>query len=154
MVVEDSVLPEAMLDSSKVADGKETVEFELNNETCPNFSCSGSSLILEVGVDLEEKLVKSNSVVLQSTAEASGSTGIVIDIERFSDLGRLLRVKKSVKKTEGVYGLLAVEELVEAEKLWVKYDQSIINTNKLKFEKLKNSLDLFYDNEKSEWINI
>ena len=152
--IEDSVLPEAMLDGSKVAGGKETVEFELNNETCPNFSCSGSSLILEVGVDLEEKLVKSNSVVLQSTAEASGSTGIVIDIERFSDLGRLLRVKKSVKKTEGVYGLLAVEELVEAEKLWVKYDQSIINTNKLKFEKLKNSLDLFYDNEKSEWINI
>ena len=154
MVVEDSVLPEAMLDSSKVADGKETVEFELNNETCPNFSCSGSSLILEVGVDLEEKLVKSNSVVLQSTAEASGSIGIVIDNERFSDLARLMRVKKSVKKTEGVYGLLAVEELVEAEKLWVKYDQSIINTNKLKFEKLKNSLDLFYDNEKSEWINI
>ena len=91
---------------------------------------------------------------MQSTAEASGSIGIVIDIERFSDLGRLLRVKKSVKKTEGVYGLLAVEELVEAEKLWVKYDQSIINTNKLKFEKLKNSLDLFYDNEKSELINI
>ena len=91
---------------------------------------------------------------MQSTAEASGSIGIVIDIEGFSDLGRLLRVKKSVKKTEGVYGLLAVEELVEAEKLWVKYDQSIINTNKLKFEKLKNSLDLFYDNEKSELINI
>ena len=154
MVVEDSVLPEAMLDSSKVAGGKETVEFELNNETCPNFSCSGSSLILEVDVDLEKKLVESNSVVLQSTAEASGSIGIVIDIERFSDLGRLLRVKKSVKKTEGVYGLLAVEELVDAEKLWVKYDQSIINTNKLKFEKLKNSLDLFYDNEKSERINI
>ena len=35
-----------------------------------------------------------------------------------------------------------------AEKLWVKYEQSIISTDKLKFEKLKNSLDLFYDCKK------
>ena len=98
-------------------------------------------------------------MVFQSTVEASGGIGIVTDIERFSDLERLLRVtafvtrfvsnlKKSVKKTEDVYGELAVEELVVAEKLWVKYEQSIISTDKLKFEKLKNSLDLFYDEEK------
>ena len=104
-------------------------------------------------------MVNSNSVVFQSTVEASGGIGIVTDIERFSDLERLLRVtafvarfvsnlKESVKKTEGVYGELAVEELVVAEKLWVKYEQSIISTDKLKFEKLKNSLDLFYDDEK------
>ena len=104
-------------------------------------------------------MVNSNSVVFQSTVEASGGIGIVTDIERFSDLERLLRVtafvirfvsnlKKSVKKTEDVYGELAVEELVVAEKLWVKYEQSIISTDKLKFEKLKNSLDLFYDEEK------
>ena len=49
-------------------------------------------------------------------------------------------LKKSVKKTEGVYGELAVEELVVADKLWVKYEQSIISTDKLKFEKFKNSL--------------
>ena len=131
--IEDSVLPEAMLDGSKFAGGKETVEFESNNESFPDFSCSGSSLVLEVGVDLEEKLVYSNSVVFQSTVEASGSTGNVIDIERFRDLERLLRVadfvvrfvsnlKKSVRKTEGVYGELAVEELVAAVKLWVKYE--------------------------------
>ena len=112
-----------MLGGSKVAGGKETVEFELNNETFPDFSCSGSSLVLESGVDLEEKLVNSDSVVLQSTVESSD--GIVI--ERFGDLERLLRVtafvirfvsnlKKSVRKTEGVYGELAVKELVEAEK--------------------------------------
>ena len=44
--------PEAMLDGCKVADGKETVEFELNNGTLPDFSCSRSSLVLEAGVDL------------------------------------------------------------------------------------------------------
>ena len=123
--IEDSVLQEVMLDGSKVAGGKETVEFELNNETFPDFSCSGSLLVLESGVDLEEKLVNSDSIVLQSTVEASG--GISIVIERFGDLERLLRVtafvigfvsnlKKTVKKTEGVYGELAVEELEEAEK--------------------------------------
>ena len=125
--IEDSVWPEAMLDGFKVAGGKETVEFELNNETFPDFSSSGRSLVLEAGVDLEEKLVNKDSVVLQSTVEVSGSIGIVTDIERFSDLERLLRVtafvlrfvsnlKKSVKKTEGVYGELSVEELVAAEK--------------------------------------
>ena len=88
-------------------------------------------------------------MVLQSTVETSSGIGIVTDIECFSDLERLLRLtafvvrfvsnlKKSVKKTEGVYGELAVEELVVAEKLWVKYEQSIISTDKLKFEKLKN----------------
>ena len=96
---------------------------------------------------------------MQSPVEASGGISIVTDIERFSDLERLLRVtafvtrfvsnlKKSVQKTEDVYGELAVEELVVAEKLWVKYEQSIISTDKLKFEKLKNSFDLFYDDKK------
>ena len=121
MKIEDSVWPEAILDGFKVAGGKETVEFEFNNETFPDFSSSGSSLVLEAGVGFEEELVNSNSVVLQSTVEASGGIGIVTDIERFSDLERLLRVtafvarfvsnlKKSVRKTEGVYGELAVEE--------------------------------------------
>ena len=143
-----------MLDGSKVAGGKETVQFELNNETFPHFSCSRSLLVLKACVDLEEKLVNSNRVVLQNMMEASGGIGIVIDIERFSDLERLLRVtafvirfvsnlKKSVKKTEGVYGELAVAELAVVEKLWVKYEQLIISTDKLKFEKLKNFLDLF-----------
>ena len=77
MKIEDSVWPEAMFDGFKVAGGKETVEFELNNETFSDFSSSGSSLVLEPGVDLEENLVNSNSVVLQSTVEASGGIGIV-----------------------------------------------------------------------------
>ena len=56
--------PFGQLDSFKVAGGKGTVEFELNNETFPNLTSSGSSLVLEADVDLEEKLVNSNSVVL------------------------------------------------------------------------------------------
>ena len=144
--IKDSVLPDV---GSKVAVGKETVEFELNNEAFPDFSCSRSSLVLKAGVDLEEKLVKSDSMVLQSTVEASGGIDIVIDIERFSDLERLLRVTVFVIRFLGnLYGELAVEELVETEKLQVEYEQSIIGTDKLKFEKLKNSLDLFYDDEK------
>ena len=96
------------------------VQFELNNETFADFSCSGSSLVLEAGVDLEEKLVNSDRVILQSTAEASGSTGIVIYTERFCDLERLLKVTafvvrlvsnlmKSEKKIEDMYGELALE---------------------------------------------
>ena len=147
------------MDGSKVAGGKKTVEFELNRETFPDFSCSGNSLGVEAGVDLEEKLINSNSVVLKSTVEASGGIGAVIDIERSSELEKLLKMKafdvrivsilkKSVKKSEDVHGELVVEGLVVAEKLWVKYEQSIISSDKLKFEKLENSLDLFYDDVK------
>ena len=113
--IEDSVWPEAMLDRSKVAGGKETVGFELNSDTFPSFSSSGSLLVLEDGVDLEEKLVNSNSVVLKSTVEAFGGIGVVIDIEPFSDLEKILKVsvfvirfvsnlKKSKKKSGGLYG--------------------------------------------------
>ena len=56
------------------------------------------------------------------------------------DVRFVSNLKKSVKKTGGVYGELAVEELVVADKLWVKYEQSIISTDKLEFEKFKNSL--------------
>ena len=42
-------------------------------------------LVLKAGVDLEEKLININSVVLQSAEEASGGIGIVINIERFGD---------------------------------------------------------------------
>ena len=62
----------------------------MDSETFPSFSCSESSLGLETGVDLEEKLVNSNSMVLKSTVEASDGIGAVI--ERFSDLEKLLRV--------------------------------------------------------------
>ena len=54
--IEDSVWLEAMLDGSKVAGGKETVECELNNETFPDFCSFGNSLVLKVGNDLKEKL--------------------------------------------------------------------------------------------------
>ena len=103
-------------------------------------------------------MLNSNSVVLQSTVEASGGIGIVTDIEHFSGLERLLRVtafvvrfesnmKKSVKKTECVWRT-GCTGIIAAEKLWVKYEQSIISTDKLKFEKLKTSLDSFYDDKK------
>ena len=119
-------------------------------------------LVLEAGVNWEELV---NKVLLQSTVEAFSGIGIVFDIERFSNLERLLRVtafiltflsnsKKSVKKTESMYVELAVEELLAAEKLSVKNEQSVISTDYMKFEKSKNSLNLLYDNEKFVRLKI
>lgn len=77
---------------------------------------------------------------MESTVE--GFSCIVIDIERFSDLEKLLKLtafavrfvstfKKYMKKTERVLGKLVVEELVVGEKLWLKYEQSIFSSDKL-----------------------
>ena len=124
--IEDSVWPEAMLDGSNLLVVK-TVELELNNQTFPDFSYSGNSLGLEAGVDLEEKLVNSNSVVLRSTTEASIGIGAVTPfsvlviwkvIEAFV-VRFVSNQKKSVKKNEGVYGELVLDELLVTEKLWV-----------------------------------
>ena len=57
--------------------------------TFPDFSCSERSLSLETDVDLEEKLINSNSVILKSTVVASGGIGAVIDIESFNNLEKL-----------------------------------------------------------------
>ena len=43
-------------------------------------------------------------------------------------------------------GKIVVDELITSEKLWVKYEQSIIK-NDSKFSKLQNSLALFFDEE-------
>ena len=99
--IEDSVWLETILDGSKFAGGKETVEFGMNRETFPDFCCSGSSLGSEVGVDLEKKLVNGNSVVFKSTVVASSVIDAVIDIKRFSDLERLLRVMAFVVRFVG-----------------------------------------------------
>ena len=57
----------------------------MNNETFLEFS-SGSSLVLEAGVDLKEKLVNSNSVILKSTVETSSGKKFIrffFDDEKF-----------------------------------------------------------------------
>ena len=53
-----------------------------------------------------------------------------------------------------MYVELAVEELLAAEKLSVKNEQSVISTDYMKFEKSKNSLNLLYDNEKFVRLKI
>ena len=146
--IEDSVWPEAIVISSK-----EEMDFDLNDVS--------GSIGFRDGIDLEERLIDGKcdkSVVLNSAVESGVGIGEVIDIKRFSDLERLLRVttyvvrflnnlKAAVNKVNRMYGELVVDELEVAEKLWVKYEQSVIISDKLKFEKLKYSLDLFYDDK-------
>ena len=72
-------------------------------------------------------MVNSNSVVLRSTTEACIGIGAVTPfsvlviwkvIEAFV-VRFVSNQKKSVKKNEGVYGELVLEELLVTEKLWV-----------------------------------
>ena len=79
-----------------------------------------------------------------------------VDCKRFGSLGKLLRVISYVRrfvcnlkrKLNGQgklrKGGITVEEINESKYLWVKYEQSLYK-NDSKFEKIKNSLNLFVD---------
>ena len=61
--------------------------------------------------------------------------------ERFKrKVDDLVRVEDVIKET-----CLTVHELVDAEICWVKYEQTLISSESEKFEKLKGSLNLFYN---------
>ena len=82
--------------------------------------------------------------------------GKIADCKRFGSLGKLLRVTGYVKrfvfnlktKLNGQgqlrKGEISVEEINESKYSWVKYEQSLYE-NDSKFEKIKNSLNLFVD---------
>ena len=140
--MEDSVWPEATLDLLK----ENFVDLKGSESLHEN--------LLSEGVDLEERKVDKGSVSMISSVEMVG-VGNVIDIKRFGDLEKLLRVtvyvvrfvnnlKASVRKSEVRKGEIVVDELIECEKLWVKYEQTLLKTES-KFKKLENSLALFYD---------
>ena len=108
--------------------------------------------------DLDENVVDpcKESSINVSGVENVG-VGEVIDIGWFSSLETLLRVtgyvmrfvrnlKKVSNKGEGINGESLLEEVENTKLLWVKYEQSFIK-NSLNYEKLKNSLLLFADNE-------
>ena len=60
------------------------------------------------------------------------------------------RLKGKVDKLVGVEDVmkekcLTVDELVDAERCWVRYEQTLMSSESEKLEKLKDSLNLFYD---------
>ena len=112
----------------------------------------------------EELLVEgcdSKNVVCSLIADSKGEVfgvGDVIDVVRFGDLKKLLRVTAYVcriianlklrkKVDEFIVAQLRVAEICEAEKMWIRYEQSIILKGKEYFRKLTSSLNLFYDDE-------
>ena len=99
---------------------------------------------------LEEKV---NVVVLKVDSSSSIGIGHLIDIHRFSTLGRLMRVTSYIlrfihnlkaKANDVLTGELTLNEIKNSEHLWIKYDQSFIRNSDY-FKKLKNSLNLFDD---------
>ena len=96
-----------------------------------------------------------------------GRSGIdaTTNVERFDCLEKMLRItayvlrlctklferfKGKVDKLLGLDGVmketcLTVDELVDAERCWVRYEQTLMSSESEKLEKLKDSLNLFYD---------
>ena len=90
--------------------------------------------------------------------------GEVIDVVRLGDLQKLLRVTAYVcrfvanlklrkKGDEFIVGQLRVAEICETEKMWIRYEQSVISKEEENFRKLTSSLNLFYDNEQLIRLN-
>ena len=113
-------------------------------------------------IDIEEKRVVA---AMKGTAEVVNGIGAIINIEKFSCLERMLRVtayvlrfctklferlKGKVDKLVGVEDMmketcLTVDKVVDSERCWEKYEQTQMNSESDKSEKLKGSLNLFYD---------
>ena len=117
-----------------------------------NWPSQGIMSLCSGEVNLEEKVSKTVVNVVGSEC----GVGQIIDCVRFGSLEKLLRVtayvirfvnnirSKIAKREKLCYGDLTVEETDESLKCWIKYEQSfIVKSNK--FEKTKNSLNLFYD---------
>ena len=102
-------------------------------------------------------------MIADSKGEVFG-IGEVIDVVRFGDLEELLRMTAYVcrfvanlklrkKGDEFIVGQLQVAEICEADKMWIRFEQSIISKEKENFRKLTSSLNLFYDSEQLIHLN-
>ena len=107
---------------------------------------------------MEERSI--NIVVAAVSSVEQEALGKVIDCRRYGSLNKLLRVtgyvlrfkanilaKLRKKLNDFKIGKLTVTEIEECKTLWVLYDQNFI-IGKDNFRKVKNSLNLFYDNNK------
>ena len=102
---------------------------------------------------------------MKGTVETVSSIGKVVNAERFRCLKRILRVtayvmsfctklfkrlKVKVDKLVGVGDVmketyLIVDKLVDAERCWMRYEETLMSSESEKLEKLKGSLNLFYE---------
>ena len=131
-------------------------------DTCSFVDCEISGWEPGDEIDVEEKRVV---VAMKGTVEVVSGIGAIINVKRFSCLERMLRVtayvlrfctklfeklKRKVDKLRGVGDVMketcqTVEEFLDAERCWVRYGQTLMSRESEKFEKLKDSLNLFYD---------
>ena len=114
---------------------------------------SQTFLLSEKEAKLEERVVKTSifSVVVKSKG-----IGEVFDCLKFSSLDKLLRITsylvrfifnlRTKQKNSNDYrsGDLSTEEIVASKEHWLKYEQLFIASSD-KYEKVKNSLTLYYD---------
>ena len=59
----------------------------------------------------------------------------------------ITNLKLQIKGDELIVGQLRFAEICEAEKMWIRYEQSIISKKEEKIKKLTAPLNLFYHNE-------
>ena len=113
-------------------------------------------------IDVQEKRAEG---VMKGTVDVISGICAIINAERFSFLKRILRVTAYVlrfctklferlreKVDESVIiedviqeTCLTVDELVDAESCWVKFEQTLMSGESQKFEKLNGSLNLFHN---------
>ena len=97
----------------------------------------------------EEKKV----IVTLTNMEPKGEISNVIDIERFSQLGKLLRVNASVRQflhnvgtakigAKGRVGVLQGKEMVDAQRAWIEFAQAELKRSR-NYEDLANNLKLY-----------
>ena len=119
------------------------------------------------GKDLLVECCDSGKVVCLLITDSKGKVfgvGEVTEVIRFGDLKKLLRMtayvcpfvtnlKLQIKGDELIVGQLRFAEICEAEKMWIRYEQSIISKKEEKIKKLTASLNLFYHNEQLIRLN-
>ena len=121
-----------------------------------DFSSNEKAKQCLAGVELLVEGCDSEKVVSLLMADSKGKvfgTGELIDVVRFGDLEELLWVTAYVcqfvanlklrkKGDEFIVGQIRVAEICEAEKMLIRYEQSIISKEE-SFRKLTSSLNLF-----------
>ena len=123
---------------------------------------SQTFLLREKETKFEERVVKTSifSVVVESEC-----IGEVLDCSKFSSFDKLLRITsyllrfifnlRTKQKNSSDYrsGDLSTEEMIVSKEHWFKYEQLLI-ANSDKYENVKNSLRLYYDEKEILRLNI
>ena len=110
-------------------------------------------LLVEPGEEVSSSGPLKVTVAAVTASEVEDDIEQIIDIKKFNKVSRLLRVTAYVlrfisilKKSDAEKGELSTDEIVSAERIWIKRVQSkIVNSDK--FKHMSSSLSLFEDDE-------